>query len=267
MARIPTTDTSHPRAPWAWAGAGLMAGVVLALLLFAPARWLASAVTWATEGRVVMQAARGTVWRGSAQWVLAGGSGSRDAVALPSRLSWQLWPGLMRLHVALHASCCTPQPLQMHLQAGWRTMTITIADGAPSHWPASLLAGLGTPWNTVQLDGRLHMTTRGLVLHWGPQALQMQGQVELLALDMTSSLTTLRPMGSYRLTLEGGPVPTLRLVTLAGGLQVTGSGQWQGARLQFSGEAHTAPGREAVLAHLLNLIGRREGARSIITLG
>ena len=267
MARIPTTDTSHPRAPWAWAGAGLMAGVVLALLLFAPARWLASAVTWATEGRVVMQAARGTMWRGSAQWVLAGGSGSRDAVALPSRLSWQLRPGLAGLHVALYANCCTPQPLQVHLQAGWRTLTITIADGAPSHWPASLLAGLGTPWNTVQLDGRLQLTTRGLVLHWGPKALQMQGQVELLALDMTSSLTTLRPMGSYRLTLEGGPVPTLRLVTLTGGLQVTGSGQWQGARLQFSGEAHTAPGREAVLAHLLNLIGRREGARSIITLG
>lgn len=86
MARRPTPDALHPRAPWAWAGAGFMAGVLLALLLFAPARWLASAVAWATEGRAVMQAARGTVWRGSAQWVLAGGSGSRDAVALPSRL-------------------------------------------------------------------------------------------------------------------------------------------------------------------------------------
>jgi general secretion pathway protein N len=95
----------------------------------------------------------------------------------------------------------------------------------------------------------------------------MQGQVELLALDLASSLTTLRPMGSYRLTLAGGAAPTLRLVTLTGGLQMTGSGQWRGTRLQFSGEAHTAPGREAVLAHLLNLIGRREGARSIITLG
>jgi len=267
MPRTLATDTLHPRPPWVWAGAGLMAGAALALLLFAPARWLARAVAWATEGHVVMQAARGTVWRGSAQWVLAGGRGSRDAVALPSRLSWQLRPGLTGLHMALHASCCTPQPLGVHLQAGWRRLTITIDDGAPSHWPAALLAGLGTPWNTVQLDGRLQLATRGLVLQWGSQALQMQGQVELLALDMTSSLTTLRPMGSYRLTLKGGPVPTLRLVTLAGGLQVTGSGQWQGTRLQFSGEAHTAPGREAVLAHLLNLIGRREGARSIITLG
>ena len=267
MARTPATDILHPRAPWAWAGAGLAVGVALALLLFAPARWLAGAVTWATEGRVVMQAARGTVWRGSAQWVLAGGSGSRDAVALPSRLSWQVQPGVQGLRVTLHASCCTPEPLGLNLQVHWRGLTIAIDDGAPSHWPAALLAGLGTPWNTVQLDGRLQLTTRGLLLHGRPQALQMQGQFELLALDMTSSLTTLRPMGSYRLTLEGGPVPTLRLVTLAGGLQMTGSGQWRGTRLQFSGEAHTEPGREAVLAHLLNLIGRREGARSIITLG
>lgn len=267
MARTPATDTLQPRTPWAWASAGLTAGAALALLLFAPARWLANAVAWATEGRVVMQAARGTVWRGSAQWMLAGGQGSRNAVALPSRLSWRLQPGVQGLRVALHASCCTPQPLEVTLQARWRGLTITIADGAPTHWPAALLAGLGTPWNTVQLDGHLQLATRGLTLQWSPQALHMQGQVELLALDMTSSLTTLRPMGSYRLTLAGGAVPTLRLVTLTGGLQMTGSGQWRGTRLQFSGEAHTAPGREAVLAHLLNLIGRREGARSIITLG
>ena len=129
------------------------------------------------------------------------------------------------------------------------------------------MAGLCAPWKALAVEGRFKVATRGLALHGGPQVLQMQGQVELLALDMTSSLTTLRPRGSYRLTLEGGPVPTLRLVTLAGGLQVTGSGQWQGTRLQFSGEAHTAPGREAVLAHHLNLIARRAGAPWTITLG
>jgi len=267
MSRTPIAPTGYPRAPWAWAGAGGVAGAALALLLFAPARWLAGPVARATEGRVVMHDARGTVWRGSAQWVLAGGSGSRDAVALPSRLSWQVQPGLQGLRVTLHASCCTPEPLAVDLQAHWRGLTLAVADRAPTHWPAALLAGLGTPWNTVQLDGRLQLATRGLVLQWRTQTLQMQGHIEVLALDMTSSLTTLRPMGSYRLTLEGGPVPTLRLVTLAGGLQMTGSGQWRGTRLQFSGEAHTEPGREAVLAHLLNLIGRREGARSIITLG
>ncbi len=267
MTRATTSALLDPPVPWAWAGVGITTGTVLAMLLFAPAHWLATAVARASEGHVVLQEARGTVWNGSAQWVLAGGRGSGDAVALPSRLAWQLRPVREGLRVSVQAPCCTAESLVMTLQARWRGMSITVADGAPTQWPAALLAGLGTPWNTLQLDGRLQLATRGLAVQWGAQSLRMQGQVELLALDMTSSLTTLRPMGSYRLTLDGGEVPTLRLVTLDGGLQLAGHGQWRDARLKFSGEARTAPGREAVLANLLNLIGRREGARSIITLG
>jgi len=59
----------------------------------------------------------------------------------------------------------------------------------------------------------------------------------------------------------------LQLSTLDGALQLTGSGQWVGSRLHFSGEASAAPDRETALANLLNIIGRRTGARSIITIG
>ncbi len=267
MTRSAAPDPWHPPAPWAWAWSGLVAGALLALVLFAPARWLASAVAWASEGRVLLAGARGTVWNGSAQWVLAGGRGSRDAVALPSRLVWRLRPGWQGLRLSVRAACCTPEPVQITWQPRWGGWSIAIADTAASDWPASLLAGLGTPWNTLRLEGRLQVTTRGFALRRQGPDVQVQGRVELLALDMASSLTTLRPMGSYRLALEGGTVPTLRLTTLEGGLQLSGSGHWQGAHLRFAGEARTAPGREAVLAHLLNLIGRREGARSVITLG
>ena len=74
-------------------------------------------------------------------------------------------------------------------------------------------------------------------------------------------------MGSYRLTLNGGSSSTLQLDTLEGALLLTGSGQWVGSRLRFSGTASAAPDREAALANLLNIIGRRSGARSIITIG
>jgi len=77
----------------------------------------------------------------------------------------------------------------------------------------------------------------------------------------------LRPMGSYRLELTGGEVPALALSTLQGPLQLTGSGQWVSQRLRFAGEASAAPDREAALANLLNIIGRRSGARSLITVG
>ncbi|MCY1531269.1 hypothetical protein D9M68_664890 [compost metagenome] len=42
---------------------------------------------------------------------------------------------------------------------------------------------------------------------------------------------------------------------------------WSGTALRFNGEASAAPGREDALSNLLNIIGRRDGARSIITLG
>jgi general secretion pathway protein N len=67
--------------------------------------------------------------------------------------------------------------------------------------------------------------------------------------------------------LQGGPQSTLRLETLDGSLQLTGSGQWVGSRLRFRGEAAAAPEREAALANLLNIIGRRSGPRSIISIG
>mgnify|MGYP006994992472 CR=1 FL=1 len=57
------------------------------------------------------------------------------------------------------------------------------------------------------------------------------------------------------------------LETLEGALQLSGSGRWVGSRLHFNGAATAAPGREEALANLLNIIGRRSGARSIISIG
>jgi general secretion pathway protein N len=90
------------------------------------------------------------------------------------------------------------------------------------------------------------------------------------ALDMASRLSTLRPLGSYRLELQaaaGGHSTTLNLSTLRGGLRLQGSGQWVGGRLRFQGEAQAAPGREPALDNLLNILGRRQGPRSILNIG
>jgi general secretion pathway protein N len=74
-------------------------------------------------------------------------------------------------------------------------------------------------------------------------------------------------MGSYRLAFTGGATPALQLDTLDGALQLQGQGHWVGSRLRFTGEASAAPDREAALSNLLNIIGRRNGARSVITIG
>ena len=251
---------------WGWAFAGTQVGLLAALLLFAPAAWLATALSEATGGRLLLNDARGTVWDGSAQLLLTGGAGSSDAAALPSRVDWRLRPAWGGLSARIDSACCTPQPLALQARLRWGGGGIAVAD-AQSQWPAALLAGLGTPWNTLQVDGDLQLATQGLSVEWVEGRLAVAGRAELQALRLSSRLSTLKPMGSYRITLSGGATPTLQLSTLEGSLQLSGGGQWVGSRLRFSGEASAAPEREAALANLLNIIGRRSGARSIITIG
>jgi general secretion pathway protein N len=262
----PVLPGRRPGAPWGWAVGGLLLGALLALVLFAPARWLADAVQRASAGQVLLADARGTVWNGTARLVLTGGEGSNDATALPGRLQWQLRPAFNGVTARIGADCCTTTPLQLRVALGLGNARITVADGV-SMWPAALLAGLGTPWNTLQLDGELGLSTQGLSVEWSAGRLALTGRAELAAARISSRLSTLRPMGSYRITLNGGATSTLELATLEGSLQLSGTGRWVGSRLRFEGVASAAPEREAALANLLNIIGRRSGARSIITIG
>ena len=263
--------TKNPRVfseavSWRWAVYGGMLGLLVSVVLLAPAAWLAAALYQATSGRAQLVEAEGTVWTGTGRLMLTGGSGSRDSAALPGRVNWKLRPAGFALELELSADCCTPRPMQARAQPRWGGGSLQIFDSL-SEWPAPLLAGLGAPWNTVRADGSLRLMTQGLTLEWLKGQALVAGRAELTAVGLSSGLSTLKPMGSYRLSLIGGNATELTLATLEGSLQLSGSGRWIGSRLNFQGIASAAPGHEAALANLLNIIGRRDGARSIITLG
>jgi general secretion pathway protein N len=257
---------NNRQAPWAWAWVGVLVGVAGVLLTQAPAHWLTQSLQQASAGRLLLQAPRGTVWQGSAQLVLTGGAGSADATALPGRLSWQIRPTTSGLSVQLLADCCMQQAWQLDVQPRWGGAKLQLSDSL-SQWPALLLTGLGTPWNTVQAEGQLSLSTQGLSAEWAQGRLLLTGRAQLDAQHLASRLSTLKPMGSYRLTLNGGPTPELKLETLEGSLQLTGSGEWVGGKLRFNGVASAAPERTEALANLLNIIGRRDGARALIKIG
>ena len=252
---------------WPWALAGLLFGTVLAVLAWAPARWLASAVQGISQSHVRLEQPSGTVWNGTAQLALSGGSGSADSVALPGYVTWRIRPAWSGLSIDLNASCCTPQPLKIAAQAaGLSGVHVTLSDHQSS-WPTSLLAGLGTPWNTLQLQGQLAVRSQGLTLDLGPDPMALAGQMQMDALQVSSRLSTLKPMGSYRVTVQGGNTPTLQLQTLGGSLELSGTGQWVGSRLRFDGVATAQADRIEALSNLLNIIGRRNGALSLIKVG
>lgn len=262
-----TAATGH--APWVWAGAGVGLGVLMAALLFAPARWLAAAVAQATSDRVQLRQAQGTVWDGSAQLVLGGGEGTVESSALPGPLQWRLRPQWNGLNLQLTAPCC------LDASWGWQArlerdgLQLQADDLAPdaSHWPAQLLSGLGTPWNTLLLRGTLAVHTQGFQLSLRRDSWALQGSAAVDAVGVSTALSTLQPLGSYRLRLQGGTQPQMELSTLNGKLLLSGQGQLTQGHWRFTGEARSDEASQGALGNLLNIIGRREGARSVITVG
>jgi general secretion pathway protein N len=252
---------------WNWAIAGVCVGLLVALVVFAPARWLAEGVYRASGQQLSFVAPRGTVWQGSAQLMVSGSEGSRDAALLPGLTTWRIMPGWGGLSVHFKADCCAQKALQVFVApVGWGGVRVSLADGE-SQWPAALLTGLGTPWNTMRPEGQLLVMTQGLYVEWAEGRKSLNGRLQLDANEISSSLSTLQPVGSYRLVLQGGTTPTLKLDTLEGSLQLTGEGQWINQRLQFNGVASALPDRMDALSNLLNIIGKRSGARATIKLG
>lgn len=272
---------------------GAAVGAALALAAAAPAAWLASALGTATGQRLLLAEAQGSVWRGSAVAVLTGGEGSRDAAALPGRLHWALGLDGATPELRLRHACCLEGELRLQLRpqrdgvalamapAGGAAADPTLAPAAAvpgsaaaegrvlGHWPSAWLAGLGTPWNTLQPSGLMRLSSPGFVLELGRGGARWQGQAALDLEQLASRVSPLPALGSYRLALAGAGdgAAQLLLTTRQGPLLLQGSGLWQRGALRFTGQASAAPGSEAALANLLNLIGRRQGAVSVLQIG
>ena len=254
-----------------WAVAGALLGTLIGIVAFAPASWLARAVASASGERLLLADARGTIWSGSAVPVLTGGPGSRDAAALPGRLGWTLaWRGTA-LEIRATQDCCINGVLALRVSPGLSRWTVTLAPsaGAIGQWPSAWLGGLGTPWNTLQLGGSLRLLSPGFSAERIAGRWRVEGSLDVELVNTSSRLSTLETLGSYRLRLAGDPAgqPLLSLTTEDGALQLSGNGNWGPGGVRFRGEARAAPGDETALSNLLNIIGRRDGARSVISIG
>jgi general secretion pathway protein N len=206
--------------------------------------------------------------------VLTGGPGSRDARSLPGRLEWSLRPRLDGFELVARQACCLNGDVSLRVKPRLGGMLAALAPtpGWVAQWPASWLAGLGTPWNTLDLAGTLRLVApSGIGVETTRAGWQLSGRAEIELLDVSSRLVTVAPLGSYRLSIAGAPGERagaeLTLSTLDGSLMLLGSGTWQARRARFRGEARAASGSEAALSNLLNIIGRRDGTRAVISIG
>lgn len=267
---------------WGWWGAGF--GALLGLVAYAPAPWLAQGVWVGTGGRVLLADSHGTIWNGHAVAVLTGGAGSRDARALPGRLHWTMRLQGLGVSLSLQQDCCLPTPVMLTIKPGWgrvRAELGLLASPEPAaapptgamrglgHWPAAWLSGLGTPWNTLELGGVLRLDAQNLAFEWVQGRLRIEGRAAVSLDNVSSRVTTLERLGSYRLEVRGDAEgqAQMALSTVDGALQLSGTGSVSAGGLRFLGEATASEAERGALDNLLNIIGRRTGDRSVISIG
>jgi general secretion pathway protein N len=180
----------------------------------------------------------------------------------------------------------------------WHQMALQIRiDDSSVRIPANWLSALGAPWNTVAPKGVLSFKTQGLTLTsalWGSAGQGMSGGAELTLENLSSQLSTLEPLGTYKIRIFNraelsSPGPTgpnatsggvfgshntnqelalgVKLDTVEGRLELSGEGLWANNHFTFNGTAKAQTGFEAALANLLAVLGPRTDNMATLRIG
>jgi general secretion pathway protein N len=262
----------RPRGRLVAIGAAALAGALAMVLAQAPASLLASALGRWGDGAVELGDATGTVWNGQADLILSGGDrGGTDAgprVRLPGRLAWRIRPGqllLGTLDLRLEDAAILDAPVLLRMdRSGGADLDANVL-----RLPASVLVGLGAPWNTIRPGGDLRLEWDTVHLRAGTLRGQLRGEWT----GASSTLSPVVPFGHYRLLANGiFDGATLQLETVSGPMEMTGNGTIAGGmRLQFRGRARVQSGTDPAiatqLAGLISLLGRNDGDGAILNFG
>jgi general secretion pathway protein N len=244
-----------------WGAVALVSiGVTLCAVL--PAAWVAPELGEATGGSLSLRDVEGSVWSGSGQLVVGSAGDVEEARELPGRLSWHASPaGLLsgRLAVELRAPAILAQPVVLVVERN----TLSIGPGHLT-LPLEMFRALGAPFNTLDFSG-------GLVCDWGPwqiEAARTTGHAEMRLVDLSSRLSAVRPLGSYRLTLNGqASVVALEVRTDTGPLLIDAQGSVSSQGIELRGKAQAAPDAQEQLADVLGILGRKEAGAVTFSFG
>ena len=227
---------------------GLYAVVLLAT---APATLIDRGLRDASEGRMRLAQARGTVWSGTGQLQ---SRDPRGRAGLSEGVKWRLrginpWRAGLAFRVELESGLRA-----FPLGLSWSGMEVTEAE---FRLPAVALGQLLTQLAPLGPSGEVHVQISRLALGRntvrGGAALQWRGA--------GSALTPVSPLGDYELRIEAnGSEGRSTLTTLQGPLQLDGHGSWsQGRKPMFLATARMPPPLKPQLAPFLRLVAVEQG--------
>lgn len=226
---------------------------LLFLVIEMPAVWLAWGLNRYTQGTVRLDPIAGTVWNGK----------GRLAVNYPPTMPHDF--GLMEWRI--NPFWLFAGRVQVSLEGGDqdRRIKTTLAlardrvllKNTVAEFPAAFMAQIYTPLSLISPQGKVRINAPEFML----TAESAEGAASLEWLSAGSSLSSVQPLGDYRLDITGADKNAdLKLTTLRGDLEFTGQGQWQPqtGQLRINGTA-AARARGGELESLLGMIGADRG--------
>ena len=240
-----------PRMRWrrTLKAAGLLLALACSYLAMLPATWLDALLQNVSLGTLGMTATRGSLWRGEGSLQAVQPSG--EAVTL-APVNWDVALGellSLQLHLVMRSAQDGATVLDVALKPG----QIRI-QSARLQLPATLLGVLSPTLRAADLSGQCLLQAKDVLLEKG----RTSGTAQVAWQGAGSSLSRIRPLGSYQLLLSGqGNGLDFRLMTLAGPLSLDGSGHWvpnQKSVYQITATPTEATRRD--LVPLLRMMGR-----------
>jgi general secretion pathway protein N len=230
------------------AGLGIYA---LALLVTAPATLADIGVRHASEGRMRLAGARGTLWSGSGYFEVRDSAG-RTVLSKP--LAWRLRPAPALLGRLAYEVVLEPGSPPAPLIVSWSRVELANADLSV---PAAVL-GLGVPMlAALDLAGVVRLMVSNLAIERGAT----RGSATLRWHAAGSARSPVFPLGDYELRVEAKGTEGLAILqTLKGPLQLRGQGSWGGGRAPaFVAIAEVPTDLQEQLAPFLRLIAVERG--------
>ena len=225
---------------------------LLTLLITAPASLLDRGLQFITDGRLLLANTSGTVWRGAGTPALRGRAGNLIAL---EPLHWDV--AVLSLFTAKIKILLRWDDLP---SAAAMEVTITFKQIELQHallqLPAQALEEISPILKPAQFRGQFQIKSDRLVL----SKRGTEGAAVVDWQQASSALSSIAPLGNYRLTLNGaGETINIGLATTSGVLLLEGQGNWSAARgLAFRGKARAAAGEQESLAELLSHLGPQE---------
>lgn len=232
---------------------GIVAYVIF-LIVTVPATWLSWGLARITDGTVNLSEEHGSLWVGAGRLVVHyPRSASRDLGNTEWRVN-PLWLPLGRLQISLKA---TGSQSDLTVAVGVTPKRIVLQRSNISA-DANMVSAFYAPARLLAPKGRLQFTADDLAL----DKKGLHGNAVVTWEGASSGLSSVQPLGDYRIDISGtGADAALKLTTLRGDLQLSGTGRWQlleTGDLQFNGIARPKS-RGQELQSLLNLLGRDQG--------